>query len=136
MANIIEKSFNLKHNYLRYARKSLCLWAEALFLSQIQFRYTLHMTVFRGNISQIETCFISYFSSNIFKSLASVAGLQLTYTIFFGEISNKVLIAVWSQPLLGGSTKTTFGFIFLVFINSGKVSSTFPCEKFRIFYIV
>lgn len=94
------------------------------------------MPVFRGNISQIETCFILYFSSNSFKSLASVAGLQLTYTILFGDISSNVLIAVWSQPLLGGSTKTTSGFIFLVFINSGKVSSTFPSKKLCIFYII
>ena len=75
------------------------------------------MSEFRGNISQIAKFSILYFSSNIAKSLAKVAGLQLTYIIFLGSIFKSVPIAVLSQPFLGGSMNTTSGFIFLSFIN-------------------
>ena len=86
-------------------------------------------------MSQTDKCSNSYFSSSNFKSLPSVAGLQLTYTILFDSILSKVSIAVLSHPFLGGSTKTTSGIILLFSISSGNSFSTSP-TKYSAFSIL
>ena len=63
-----------------------------------------------GNISTARTFSSPYpFSHRYFKSLASVAESQLTYTIRSGPIFTMVESTLSSHPFRGGSTTTTSG---------------------------